>query len=79
MWRNEKNLKRALHWFQKAVRLGGDESRIEIARHYLRNERNPGKAIPHLEKVRQSNCVREVGMEEATKLLKQAKKQSKRT
>ena len=79
LWRNEKNLRRALQWFRKAVRLGDDESRIEIAKHYLRNKRNPGKAIPHLEKVRQSNWVTEAGVEEATKLLKQAKKQSKCT
>jgi uncharacterized protein len=79
MWRNEKKLKRALEWFQKAVRLGDDEANLEIAKHYLLDERNPGKAIPHLEKVCHSNCVTEAGVEEATKLLKQAKKQSKRT
>lgn len=79
MWRNEKKLKRSLEWFQRAVRLGDDEANLEIAKHYLLNERNPAKAIRHLEKVCQSNCVTEAGVEEATKLLKQARKQAKRS
>jgi TPR repeat protein len=78
MWRNEKKLERALEWFQKAVRLGDEEANLEIAKHYLLNRRNPGKAIRHLEKVRQSNCATEAGVEEATKLLQQIRKQSKR-
>ena len=78
VWRNEKKLERALEWFQKAVRLGDDEANLEIAKYYLLNGRNPGKAIRHLEKVCQSNCVTEAGVEEATKLLEQTRKQSKR-
>lgn len=79
MWRNEKKLKLALEWFQKAVRMGDDEANLEIAKHYLLDERDPDKAVPHLEKVRYSNCVTEAGVEEATKLLKQARKQSNGT
>lgn len=71
MWRNDKNPKRALEWFRKAVRLGDDEANLEIAKHYLRNEPNTAKAIRHLEKVCQSDCVTEAGTEEATKLLKE--------
>jgi TPR repeat protein len=79
LWRSEKNLDRALRWFKKAVRLGDDESNLEIAKHYLRNERNPRKAIPHLERVCKSKRVTEAGAEEATKLLKKAKRQSMRS
>jgi len=79
MWRNEKKLKRALEWFRRAVRLGDEEANLEIAKHYLRHERNPGKAIPHLEKVCQSDCVTEAGVKEAIKPLKQARKQSQHT
>ena len=41
MWRNEKKYGQALNWFKKAVRLGDDESNLEIAKHYLRVEENP--------------------------------------
>lgn len=74
VWRNDKNPKRALEWFQRAVRLGDDESNLEIAKHYLRNENDPVKAIRHLEKLSRSSWVSEAGAEEATKLLKHAKK-----
>jgi TPR repeat protein len=79
MWRNDKKPKRALEWFQKAVRLGDEEANLEIAKYYLRNEPNTLKAIRHLEKVCQSDCVTEAGKEEATRLLKQTKKQSTRS
>jgi TPR repeat protein len=78
LWRNANNPKRALGWFQRAVRLGDAEANLEIAKHYLRNERNLHKAIRHLEKVCQSNWVTEAGEEEATKLLKQTRVQLKR-
>ena len=76
MWRNDKKYKQALEWFRKAVRLGDDEANLEIAKYYLRNELNPNKAIHHLKKVCQSNCVTEAGKEEATRLLRLTKKQS---
>ena len=79
LWRNEKKPKRALEWFRKAVRLGDDEANLEIAMHYLRNERNPVKAVPHLEKVCKSNCVTQAGAEKAAKLLDRIRKQSKHT
>ncbi len=78
MWRTENQPRRALKWFEKAVRLGDDEANLEIAKYYLRNEHNPLKAIGHLQKVCQSRCVTESGAEEATRLLKQARKQSAR-
>jgi tetratricopeptide (TPR) repeat protein len=79
MWRNDKKPKRALEWFRKAVRLGDDEANLEIAKYYLRNEQDSNKAIQHLKKVCQSNCVTEAGKEEATRLLKLAKKRSTRS
>jgi hypothetical protein len=74
LWRNEKNAKRALGWFKRAVRLGDDEANLEIAKHYLENERDLVKAIRHLKKVCESSRVSEAGEEEARKLLKRAKK-----
>jgi len=55
MWRNENKAKRALDWFQKAVRLGDDEANLEIAKYYLNDEPNPVKAIRHLERVCQED------------------------
>ncbi len=79
MWRNEQKFERALGWFEKAVILGDDEAHLEIAKHYLRVERNPVKAIPHLLKVCKANCVSEAGLEEASRLLQRARKRVKRT
>jgi len=36
IWRDEQKPKRALSWFQPAVKLGDDGSNLEIAMHYLR-------------------------------------------
>jgi TPR repeat protein len=79
VWRNDNNPKRALKWFQKAVRLGDDEANLEIAKYHLQRQHNPAKAIRHLEKVLRSNWVSEAGLEEARKLIKQAKKETKRS
>jgi TPR repeat protein len=73
VWRKEGKQRRALSWFQKAVRLGDAESNLEIAKHYLISGVNPEKAIPFLRKVCKSKWVSEAGIEEATDLLKQAK------
>ncbi|PYU60163.1 MAG: hypothetical protein DMG56_08640 [Acidobacteria bacterium] len=77
MWRNEKKYRRALQWFKKAVRLGDDEAKLEIAKYYLEVEHNPERAIPHLKKVCESNCVTEAGLEEASRLLERERKRVK--
>src|SRR6267154_5651371 len=74
MWRNEKKYRRALEWFKKAVKLGDDEANLEIAKHYLEVEHNPVRAIPHLQKVCESNCATEAGLAEANALLRRARK-----
>jgi TPR repeat protein len=78
LWRNEEKPKRALEWFKKSVRLGNEEANLEIARYYLQGEPNPVKAIRYLKRVLRSNCVTEAGLEEATKSIKQAKRDLKR-
>lgn len=71
IWRDEKKPRRALYWFRRAVNLGNDDSNLEIAKHYLRVERDPSKAIPYLNKVCRSDRVTETSAEEARKLLKE--------
>ena len=78
LWRNDGKPIRALAWFRKAVRLGDDEANVEIAKYFLQLDPHSGRAIRHLEKVCKSDWVSEAGVEEATKLLKQAKQRKKR-
>lgn len=75
IWRDEQKHRRALSWFQRAVKLGDDGSNIEIAIHYLRNERDPRKALRYLSKVCQSALVSEGELEKAKRLLREAQKQ----
>jgi TPR repeat protein len=75
IWRDEKKPHRALSWFQRAVKMGNDDSNLEIAKHYLRNEHDPRKAMPYLKKVFQSDRVTEASAEEARRLMKRIEKQ----
>jgi TPR repeat protein len=72
IWRDRGDSERALSWFRRAVKLGNDESNLEIAKYYLHGKRNPKKAIIHLEKVRRSEMVSEASAEEAKRLLREA-------
>jgi TPR repeat protein len=74
LWRKEKQFKRALAWFLRAVKLGDAEANLEIGKHYLHIEGNPRKAISYLQRVRPSGWVTEAGVEESAKLLKEARK-----
>jgi TPR repeat protein len=75
--RDEQKMKWALSWFKKAVNLGDDGSNLEIAKHYLRSEHDPSRAIGYLDKVCRSNRVAEVELEEANRLLKEARRKLK--
>jgi len=79
IWRDEKSPRRALSWFQRAVKLGDDGSNLEIAIHYLRNEHNPRRAIRCLDRVLQSSRVSEAELEKAKRLRKAAERQMRRT
>jgi TPR repeat protein len=74
VWRDKGKPQRALRWFQRAVKLGNEDSNLDIAKHYLLNTQDPQNAIPYLEKVCQSDRVTEASAEEAKRLLKRAKK-----
>ncbi len=79
MWRNEREYRRALEWFKKAVKLGDAEANLEIAKYYLEVEKASARVAPYLEKVCDSNCVSESGLEEARRLLRLVKNRSKHT
>lgn len=74
IWRDEGKTKRALLWFRRAVKLGDDDSNIEIAKYYLHSGLSRHKAIPYLTKVCQSDNVTEASAEEAKRLLKMISK-----
>ena len=72
IWRDERKWQRALSWFQRAVKLGDDDSNLEIAKYYLQNDRDASSAVPYLRKVSESDRVTEASAEEARRLLKRA-------
>jgi len=74
VWRREGKLLRSVYWFSRAVKLGDEESNLDIGKHFLHNEKNPRKAIVYFKRVRPTGWVSEAGAEEAAKLLKEAKR-----
>jgi TPR repeat protein len=79
MWRGENKPERALSWFRRAVKLGNADSNLEIAKHYLQDDRDLSKAISCLQKVRQSDRVTTTSAEEAMKLLQGATRKLKKS
>src|SRR6266496_3295362 len=74
IWRDRQKFKRAITWFQRAVKLGSGDSNLDIAEIYFRNERNQGKAIYYLEQACKSRCITQGSRQEARSLLKPLKK-----
>jgi uncharacterized protein len=77
VWRDKKDFKRALYWFQRAITLSrGDDgdAELEIAKLHLNNERALRKAVVSLKKVTRSKNVTQAGVEEAERLLKQIRR-----
>jgi len=70
IWRDEQKPKRALYWFRQAVKLGDADANLEIAKIFLRNEKDHKKSIPYLKRACRSNQVTEEKAEEARRLLK---------
>ena len=72
--RDKQNPKAALWWFKRAVRLGDGDANLQIAKIYLRSERNWKKAIHYLQETIKEEYVTEGSIEEARRLLKQLQK-----
>ena len=72
--RDQQNLKAALSWFKRAVTLGDDDANLQIAKIYLRSERNRKKAIHYLRKTIEGEYVTDGSIGEARRLLKQLQK-----
>jgi len=73
VWRDDRNFKRALYWFGRALDLnGGDdgEASFEIAKLYLSGKPNLPKAIFHLKRAIRSKNVTEDCVEQAKRILK---------
>jgi TPR repeat protein len=62
--------KRAIEWFQRAVKLGDGDANFNIAEIYLRNLRDRPKAIHYLQKTIKAPYVTDGSIEEAKALLK---------
>ena len=63
--------KKAISWFQRAVKLGDGDANLNIARIYLRNGGNRRNAIHYLQKTIKAPYVTDGSIEEAKALLKQ--------
>ena len=70
IWRDRNKLGRALLWFHRAVRLGDADANLNIAKVYLRNKRDLGKATHYLNKTSKSRLATEGSREEARHLLR---------
>ena len=71
VFRGEENLKQAIKWFERAVRLGDGDANLEIAKIYL-TRRESARAIHYLKQTLKANAddVTEASKEEAQRLLK---------
>ncbi len=69
--RDKQKPKAALSWFKRAVRLGDGDANLQIAKIYLRSERDRGKAINYLQKTIKAPYVTDGSIEEAKALLKE--------
>ncbi len=80
IWRDRNKVARALLWLHRAVELGDADANLNIAKIYLYNKRDLGRAIQYLNKTCKSGHATEGSKEEARALLRQAKKgKAKRT
>ena len=70
IWRDARKMNRALAWFKKSVRAGNVGANLEIAKHYMENEKNPRRALAYLQRLLTSRVVSEVDLEEAKRLAK---------
>lgn len=77
VWRNAGNMKRSIFWFSRAVNLGDPESNLDLGKHFLYNEKNSQKAIVYFQRVKPKGWVSEAGLEEAKRLLREARRLSK--
>ena len=81
IFRDEKDFDRALHWFQRTVRLnGGDDgdADLEIAQIYLRHSGDFAKAVHHLKRACRSKHVTQHGLEQAKRLLNRTERKLNR-
>ena len=74
IWRDRKKLSRALLWLRRAVDLGDGDANLQIAKIYLGNKLNQGKAIHYLKITCLAANATRGSREEARKLLKQVRK-----
>ncbi len=71
IYRDRNDLNRALAWFRRAVKLRDGDANLNIARIYLHNKQNAGKAVHYLNKAyrAKSNEITQQSREEAKNLL----------
>ncbi len=78
IFRDEKNTKEALSWFKRAARLGDGDANLQIAKIYLRGNRDVSKANDYLRRTvsAKASAVSESSRDEARRELKRLTKHS---
>lgn len=81
IFRDEKDFKRALSWFQRAVRLGDADANLEIAKICLSTKADVANAIVYLKRTTKAKAgdVTDGSKEEAQHLLRQLKRRKSNT
>jgi TPR repeat protein len=78
IWRDRGKLRRAISWFERAVKLGDIDANLEIAKIHVTKRRQLSKAIGYLNKTRRSPWVTEGSREEARDLIRKLRGKKKR-
>jgi TPR repeat protein len=79
LYRDRGQTQKALAWFHRALQPNDDDSALEIGKVYLSLKGSLPSAIKYLERASRSNNVFAATQEEATRLLRQARKELKKS
>jgi hypothetical protein len=77
IFRDERNHKKALYWFERAVALDDEDANLEIAKLYLGQLDDTPMAASYLKKVCRSKSVTRYSQERARRLLKRISKEAR--
>lgn len=78
IWRDKRKPRTAIMWFKRAVRLGDGDANLNIARIYLRSNRDRQKAARYLQRTIDAKYVTDGSIEEARKLLSEIRKRKRK-
>lgn len=78
IWRDRGKIRRALLWFERAVRLGDGDANLQIAKIYLDVKPDLRKAVRYLNNACKARFITEGSKDEAKRLLEKIEKERAR-